>query len=206
MLCLRPKRSDCVIPEFDPGIHVIDRLPEHASNWTWIGGMDFGIRAPTVVLFACVDDQDCIWVASEYLKTDASLDEHINAIKFYPHAPSWIGVDPAGRQRGFQTGISDIQAMRRTGLTIHDKKLGLHEGLSLIRTRLKPATGPVRLYIHRSCEKLILSLEQYHYPKDQPLSPTPEKDGSDHCVDALRYMIQNKDKGYTTTSGSYIHK
>ncbi len=204
MLCLRPKRSDCVLPEFDPGIHVVDALPAGSASWTWIGGMDFGIRSPTVVLFACVDGDGCLWVGSEYLKVDAALDEHIAAIRSYRHGLQWIGVDPAGRQRGFQTGISDVQAMRKAGLTVHDRRLGLHEGLGLIRARLKPAAGSIRLYIHRSCTHLIESLEKYHYPADQPMCALPEKDGSDHCVDALRYMIQNLDKGYTATCDSYI--
>ena len=204
MLCLRPQRSDCVLPEFDLAIHVVNQLPPEASNWAWIGGMDFGIRAPTVILFACVAPSGCVWVGSEYLKTDSALSEHIAAIKAYPQPITWIGADPAGRQRGFQTGISDIQAMRQAGVVVRDRRLALHSGLGLIRDRLMPALGGARLYIHRSCEKLIESLEQYHYPSDQPLCAMPEKDGSDHCVDALRYMIQNLDKGYTTNSGSYV--
>ena len=205
MLCNRPQRSDCVIPEFEVSIHVVDELPMESISWQWIAGMDFGIRAPTVVLFASVDPSGCIWVRREYLKTDTSLDEHIKVIQSFEPKIRWIGVDPAGRQRGFQTGISDVAAMRRRGLTVHDRRLGLHEGLGLIRSRFKPAQGSARLYIHRDCQKLIESLEKYHYPKDQPLSPTPEKDGWDHCVDALRYMIQNLDMAYKTECGSYIH-
>ena len=204
MLCLRPQRSDCVLPEFNTDVHVVDKLPAMAPTWDWIGGMDFGIRAPTVILFACMDSTGSIWIASEYIKTDLPLSAHIKAIDSYQHPIKWVGVDPAGRQRGFQTGISDIQAMRHAGITVLDRRLALHDGLGLIRARLKPASGPIRLYIHRSCEKLIESLEQYHYPADQPLCSTPEKDGSDHCVDALRYMIQNLDKGYKTESGSYV--
>ena len=47
---------------------------------------------------------------------------------------------------------------------------------------------------------------KYHYPKDQPFSDVPEKDGHDHCVDALRYMVQNLDRAYTSSHGSYIAK
>ncbi len=206
MLCLRPQRSDCVIPEFDQGIHVIDQLPMDRSRWTWIGGMDFGIRSPTVVLQAGVDESNCVWVSHEYLKSDTSLDAHIDQIRRFPKKMDWIGVDPAGRQRGFQTGISDVQALRKSGLTIHDRKLGLHDGLNLIRARLQPASGPIKLYIHRSCAQLIESLEQYHYPAHQPMCDSPEKDGSDHCVDALRYMIQNLDKSFQTRCESYIYQ
>lgn len=208
MLCLRPQRSDCVLPEFDTTAHVIDRLPDGAHNtggaWRWVAGMDFGIRSPTVILHAAIDKDGAIWVNDEYMRTDAPLEEHIAFINNHEPAPLWVGVDPAGRQRDFQTGVSDVQAMRSAGLKVSDRRLGLHEGLTLLRARLRPAAGPPRLYIRRSCEKLIESMSTYHYPRDRPFCPTPEKDGSDHCVDALRYLVQNLDKGYSAHCDRYI--
>lgn len=204
MLCIRPQRSDCVLPEFDDRTHVVDAIPEAARSGIRVAGMDFGIRSPTVVLFAHVEPGGVLWIVDEHVRSDAALDEHIGVIRSHRSSPAWIGVDPAGRQRGIQTGISDIQAMRRAGLVVKDRKLGLHEGLKLIRTRLKPAAGGPRLYIHRSCERLIDSMRKYHYPKDQPYTDSPEKDGHDHCVDALRYLIQNLDMGYTSVEERYI--
>lgn len=204
MLCIRPQRSDCVLPEFDDRVHVVDSIPAGARSGMRVAGMDFGIRSPTVVLFAHVDASGALWIVDEHVQSDAALDEHIGVIKAHRASPRWIGVDPAGRQRGFQTGISDIQAMRRAGLVVKDRKLGLHQGLKLIRSRLKPAAGGVRLYIHASCTNLIDSMRKYHYPKDQPFTDSPEKDGHDHCVDALRYLIQNLDMGYTSHEERYI--
>ena len=94
--------------------------------------------------------------------------------------------------------------MRRAGLVVKDRNLGLHEGLKLIRARLRPASGGSRLYVHRSCTRLIDSMHKYHYPKDQPFTDTPKKDGHDHFVDALRYLIQNLDMGYTSRAERYI--
>jgi len=204
MLCLRPQRSDCVLPEFDDGVHVVDSIPDRVMNGMCVGGMDFGIRSPTVVLFARVDAHGVVWVVGEHVASDRSLDEHIGVIKKHDPTPEWLGVDPAGRQRGLQTGISDVQAMRRAGLVVKDRRLGLHEGLKLIRARLNPASGGARLYISSSCERLIDSMRKYHYPKDQPFSDTPEKDGHDHCVDALRYLLQNLDRAYSTQHENYI--
>lgn len=206
MLCLRPQRSDCVLPEFDEAVHVVDRVPDQARAGLCIAGMDFGIRSPTVVLFARIDARGSLWIEGEHVRSDRPLEEHIAVIAGHDPAPAWIGVDPAGRQRGLQTGISDIQAMRRTGLVVKDRRLGLHEGLKLIRTRLRPASGGPRLYIARSCEHLIGSMLKYHYPKDQPFCDAPEKDGHDHCVDALRYLVQNLDCGYTCTQDNYISR
>lgn len=206
MLCLRPQRSDCVLPEFDEAVHVVDAIPDSVHAGVPIAGMDFGIRSPTVILFARVDAQGVIWVEREHVQSDRPLDEHLSVISAHQPSPSWIGVDPAGRQRGLQTGISDVQAMRRKGLVVKDRKLGLHEGLQLIRARLRPASAVPTLYIAKQCEKLIESMLKYHYPKDQPFSDVPEKDGHDHCVDALRYMVQNLDRAYTSSHGSYIAK
>jgi len=206
MLCLRPKRTDCVLPEFNCDIHIAHHLPDPSTITQTIAGMDFGIRAPTVVIFASLDCAGTLWITHEYQRAGVPLIDHINAIKDQKTITplQWIGVDPAGRQRGLQTGISDIAAMRKAALTIRDTRMSIHQGLDLIRTRLNPATGAPTLMIHKSCEHLIQCLETYHYPQDNPLSPTPEKDGSDHAIDALRYMIQNLDHPYTHKKSTYL--
>lgn len=203
MLCLRPQRSDCVIPEFDERAHVFDTLPPGSASWPCVAGMDFGIRSPTVVVFARVDANAVVWVVDEHVASDRTLGQHVSVIRAHSPVPEWIGVDPAGRQRGLQTGISDIQAMRNAGLCVKDRRLELHEGLKLIRARLRPAGSGPRLYIHRRCAHLIESIRKYHYPQGQPFRDTPVKDGHDHCVDALRYMLQNLDRAFTTREENY---
>jgi len=204
MLCLRPKRSDCVLPEFSPATHVSRMLPEERTAWAWVGGMDFGIRAPTVVLWGGVDPSGVLWIVDERVVSGQTLSEHINAIraKSWP-AMSWIGVDPAGGQRSGQTGLSDIQAMRREGLVVKHRRLGVNAGLEMVRARLRPAVGGTRVLVHARCEMLIESLEKYRYPADRPESLEPVKDGSDHCVDALRYLIQNLDLAHETKFSTY---
>jgi len=203
MLCLRPKRSDCVLPEFDPATHVVERSPDASAGWPVIWGMDFGIRAPTVVLWARLSPAGAVCVFRERSRANLTLGDHIEAIRSAGPALDWIGVDPAGRARNAQTGVSDVQAMRSAGLTVRAARSMIHEGIELLRARLRPALGPPTLTVTRDCPELIRCLQQYHYRSDDPESPTPEKDGSDHAVDALRYMILNLDRGYTTERGSY---
>jgi len=211
MLCQRPQRSDCVLPEFDARVHVFLKMGEQ-PKCSWICGMDFGFRSPTVVLWAQLDADGVLWVQAERVEAEVVLDEHIRAIQHGPVMndtagnvmPEWIGVDPAGRQRSDQTGISAVAAMRSAGLKVRDKRVLMATGLNLIRARLRPAVGGgPRLFVHRRCTKLIESLERYHYP-DEPRSLEPIKDGHDHAVDALRYMIQNLDGGFATKSGRYV--
>jgi hypothetical protein len=44
------------------------------------------------------------------------------------------------------------------------------------------------------CERLIECLMNYRYPDDER-AMTPMKDGHDHGVDALRYMLVNLEWG-----------
>ncbi|MCL4220141.1 MAG: hypothetical protein KJZ65_02105 [Phycisphaerales bacterium] len=205
MLCSRPRRSDCVLPEFNRDVHVVSQIPPEQDGATWIGGMDFGIRAPTVVLWARVDPDGHVFVIDERVASDVILSQHARAIleACWP-VPEWIGVDPAGKGRSNQTGISDVQTLIRAGLRCRARRTSVAEGLSLVRARLRPAGGQPSLHIHERCAQLIESLEKYRYPAENPETLTPVKDGSDHAVDALRYMLVNLDRGYQTSSGNYL--
>ncbi len=216
MLCRRPRRSDSVFPEFARAVHVVGEGPWIPPRGRMLAGMDFGFRAPTVVLWAIHDEHDALWVLAERVQTETVLDEHARAILAGPGVdgldgpPAWLGVDPAGRQRNDQTGVSASAALRKTGLRVKDNALGTQAGLSLVRARLKPAvaeptTGApaARLFVHARCTHLIECLERYHYPADRPESLAPEKDGFDHAADALRYLIQNLDHRFGTSFGTY---
>jgi hypothetical protein len=203
MLCLRPRRSDTVLPEFDPAIHAIDRLPVDAAAWPVVAGMDFGIRSPTVVLWARLSPGGVLFVHREYAECNRTLDQHVRAILDAPERPAWIGVDPAGRARNGQSGKTDIQILTESGLVVRAAAHPTVAGLDMVRARLRPACGTPRLFITRGCPRLIESLERYHYPA-APETQTPAKDGHDHAPDALRYLIQNLDAAYTTTKGNYL--
>lgn len=208
MLCLRPRRSDTVLPEFDPAVHVVEQLPFDPSDpaLRWLAGMDFGFRAPTVVLWAALNPLDRLWIVAERSVAGITLDGHIAAIKESPWpAPEWIGIDPAGRQADGHSGRTDESVLRDAGLFPRVRQLGIQPGLSLIRARLRPASGPPRLMIHSRCRSLIRSLERYHYDPRRPESADPVKDGSDHAVDALRYLLANLDRPHRLQIGNYTH-
>jgi len=205
MLCRRPSRSDAVYPEFARAEHVIDADPRADADGLWIAGMDFGFRAPTVILFAHAASDGTLRIVGEISRCEVILDEHARSILESPWPrPAWIGVDPAGRQRSEQTGLSAATALRRAGLSVRDRRMLIAEGVALVRARLAPATGGPRLFIHRRCATLIESLERYRYPADRPESTEPVKDGPDHAADALRYLIVNLDRPHTVRSKRYI--
>ncbi len=200
MLCEKPSRRSAVLPEFDPDLHVVADAPDPSEDrpgLRWLAGMDLGLRSPTVLLLAAIDETGTVTIVDEHSASGIVLSEHLDRVLARGWRPQWIGVDPAAAQRSLQTGLSDTQAMRRMGMVVRSRRLPLDEGLRLIRTRLAPAATKPTLRIHKRCARLIESIEAYRYPDDQPGSP-PLKDGNDHAVDALRYLLAVLDTPGTT--------
>jgi len=177
-----------------------------------IGGMDFGVRSPTVMLWAKVtpramtvssegriDRPDAlVEVIAEYAASDRTLEEnlrHILAHQPPPGAPAgqprWVGADPAGFQRSAQTGVSDIAVLRKHGLAVRTRHVSIAAGVERICSRLDHQT----LRISSNCPQLIDALAAYHFDFDHPENELPVKDGPDHLCDALRYLIVNLDFG-----------
>lgn len=233
MLCRRPSAADAVFRQFSRETHVVEfevacegeascgtarggapaDMPPAARRLApggrWLCGMDFGFAAPTVILWAYLDPGGVLWVADERIASGVVLADHAEAmVRSRPTAggvpPEWVGIDPAGRQRHGQTGISDARVLQRAGLAVKSRRLPLEDGLRAVRARLAPALGPPRLFIHPRCDGLIHALERYRYPArratgappgsaDAEHADAPKKDGADHAADALRYLVINVD-------------
>lgn len=205
MLCHRPSRSTAAVPEFAIEKHVVDETPP-ASELSLVAGMDFGICSPTVILWGGIDRAGVLWILDERSVAGEVLRAHVEALEQHELGrPEWIGVDPAGEQLNAHTGESTVDMMRRRGFKTRHKKMRLLAGLRLIRARLDPATcDGSRLYIHRRCTRLIESLERYRF-KDPPVENSlPLKDGSDHAVDALRYLVAVLDCRHSVEMGRYV--
>ncbi len=175
------------------------------SPATLVAGIDFGYRAPTVILWATLDE-GVLTVFAERAETEMILATHVRALTEAPWGvPAWIGIDPAGNSRNAQTGISAADVLRKAGLKVRARRGPTHPGLELVRARLKPADGSQpRLLIHKRCTNLIEALEKYHYSETDPTSLEPVKDGPDHAADALRYLVLNLDNPVTVKSWNYL--
>lgn len=223
MLCQRPGRNQAVFARFDRSTHVVSRDPpiesDHECSRIVLGGMDFGYRSPTVILWAIreqsFDGTELITVVDEYVQTQRSIQDHIEVLADraaeehhqLPGAtdcplrlkPLWIGADPAGAANtGASSRGSPISQLRQAGFPVKTLRVEVQAGLAMLRAKLFPAAGARKLVIHSRCHKLIEALESYHYPTSLPNTEVPEKDGPDHLCDALRYMIVNLDHGSVT--------
>lgn len=205
MLCLRPRRSGAVFPEFEVGRHVAEFEVDEAmrKDGLWVGGMDFGYRNPAVVLWGVVDEEGWLRIVDERVVREATLDAHVEAIRGSAWgALRWIGVDPAGRSRSDQTGLSAVSVLRRAGLRVRSRRCGLYEGIQAVRRRLAPAGDGPGLLVHARCAELVRALSSYRY--GDGASSGPVKDGHDHCADALRYLVVNLDGDWDAWRGRYM--
>ncbi len=196
MLCLEPSRSDSVYGEFDAKKHVVDfEVGQSQLSDTWVGGIDFGYRSPTVLLWAFVDDADVLYIVDELAVREHTTEQIIDQAncRSWPR-PEWIGADPAGNQRNEHTGTTTISMWRKAGYTMRYRKSEIESGINAVRRRFKRADGSAALFVHPRCRSLIESLSMYHYPTDKPQIELPAKDGPDHAADALRYLIVNLDR------------
>ena len=194
MVCDRPRRSDSVYPGFDPASHVAAPADD-GRDALWVGGMDFGLRSPLVMLWAQVRD-DALHVVDEYVETGRTLTEHLSLIQRQAATrdhgePAWLGVDPAGRQRNSHSGRSDVHVLREHGYRVRAQSSTIREGIERVRCRLDRGT----LRLHPRCTRLIEAMQSYHFDPRRPERDEPIKDGPDHACDALRYMVVNLERG-----------
>jgi len=162
-----------------------------------VGGIDFGMRNPFVMLWArLVPPADftgktvrpehwTIEVVDEMVEEGLTMDQAVKRMEAtdWPR-PAWIGVDPAGGQCNRQTGISDIELLRRRGYKVVAKGAKIDVGVEIIRRRLDRGT----LRIDPVCTRLIRAMTEYHFDPSNPQNSKPIKDGPDHACDALRYL------------------
>jgi hypothetical protein len=104
--------------------------------------------------------------------------------------------------------------LRQAGLVVRSRPAAIDDGLQRIRMMLEDRPHPAgdggvssgpRLLIHRRCTQLIEAMHRFHYPADKPHETSPVKDGNDHAVDALRYLVMSLPRpGEAARGRSYL--
>lgn len=164
-----------------------------------VAGMDFGLRSPVAVVWGRVregEKGEVLEIVAEYTGAGLTLEEHLSRMEEKAGREGlgelkWIGVDPAGGARNFQTGRSDVEVLRARGYRVRARRSSVREGIERVRRRLEQG----RLVIQRRCGELIKAMETYHYDPQRPNDEEPVKDGPDHLCDALRYLVVNLEIG-----------
>jgi hypothetical protein len=211
MLCQRPRADKLVFAEFEPARHVAP--VSYAEGLPLYRTLDFGYANPFVCLWAQVEecgrrpgdlggadpasvDPDLsrvrLRVVREYVARERPVSEHARQMAARDPGPVLATyADPAGWQRSDVTGTGPCQELARLGVPVRTPRAGILEGVELLRRLLKDRPGGPGLVIDPSCAWLIRALQEYHWDESDAglRSERPAKDGPDHAVDALRYLV-----------------
>jgi len=181
-------------------VQVEGNVPHSAPREHTGGGMAAGTPQPVrpPVRGAKYGDADLsqvtLRVIAEYVERERPIREHARALADRDPGPVLATyADPAGWQRSDVTGTGPCQELAALGLKVRTPRAGILEGVEMIRRLLKarPAGAGPGLVIDPSCRWLIRALQEYHWEEtpDGRRGERPAKDGADHPIDALRYLV-----------------
>ncbi|MBM4017197.1 MAG: hypothetical protein FJ288_02545 [Planctomycetes bacterium] len=133
-------------------------------------------------------------VLAEYVERERLICEHARAMRRLDPGPvAATYADPAGWHRSDVTGTGPCQELAAAGMRVRTPRAGILEGVELVRRLLKerPAAAGPGLVIDPSCRWLIRAFQEYHWEEsaDGRRGERPAKDGADHPLDALRYLL-----------------
>ncbi len=143
-------------------------------------GVDFGYTNPCAVLSVWRDSSDTLYVLNEFYerrRNDAQVAEYVASLKANKVFP-----DPEAP--------AAIEELRKRNVNLRDVVKGkdsIKNGIDRVRELLKAQ----KLFVHNSCENLIMEFETYVYPDKKPDHNENENpiDENNHALDALRYVV-----------------
>ena len=176
-----------VFPEFDKKRHVIPHFEPDPSQFTIIGGMDFGATHPTAFILLAIDVSGVVYAFREY-KDIASMDDHkkayhqmiINRTTGKPYPVKRLFRDPSAKQAGI-----DLRSGKDKVNTVPGNR-DRASGISLIKSLLKNDN----LLISDELIELIDELEHHQLKNPDRQGNTKDSDVQktlDDLVDSLRY-------------------
>lgn len=189
-----------VFPDFTRERHV--RPTPFERNLPVIVGWDFGYRT-TALVAAQPDTKGCLRIFSEADWKECSTEQGIARARQLPWADAIeeICCDPAGDAHDVQTGLKDVELLRkafpkaRVRFSTNPPHRKPEYRAGLIRDLLWTAAGDRRIQVDPACHATIQMFEASVYPEARIGSgekAEPVKDGIvDHNRDALGYLVVN---------------
>jgi PBSX family phage terminase large subunit len=199
-----------VYEDWDPAIHIVDRLPEAAKTWARIWGIDFGYTNPFVILCFAIDPDGRLWLYRQLYMSKRLVEDHAKKMLSIV-APKGMWIEPRPRRIVADHDAEDRATWERHfGMATTAAHKGVSDGVQAVQSRLKPAgDGRPRLMVVRgSLVELDRELADakkptcfedeitgYVWPpedKAQDKRENPVKE-DDHAMDTARYIVADQD-------------
>lgn len=175
--------------------HVIDDFDERRARH-WYCALDYGFNHPTVVLLACTDADENLYIVDEHAERlwlperhaqaiQAMLARHTFVIRGVPRLSSadpypytrplelkdvrrfWAGTDVFGKQ---SDGTSVADQYRRHGISLFAANTDRVNGWAEVLSRLGDPHAGIRprLFIHSRCTRLIETIPALQHDPHRP--------------------------------------
>jgi hypothetical protein len=175
---------------YEFGEHNITEVAKPNEYETLVVGLDFNVTP----LCAQVGRNTSrgIEIFDEIILENSNTNEFCDELRNrYPKNPITVFPDPAGQQRKTSAnGNTDIKILEMSGFTTR-----YHRSHPLVKDRINACNSlfflrednTTRFKIDPKCKHTIKSLRNWSY---KPETMVPQKDGWDHAVDSLGYLIE----------------
>ena len=184
--------SGLVYPEFSEA-NVIEPF-DVPSDWQDVMSIDPGLNNPLSCHWYARDFDGNVYVIAEHYESKRDVGYHADRIKDISASLHWktdkFGcltalMDSAANQKTLngQRSVAELFYEQGIAVNTHVNK-SLYTGINKVKSMLKPAHGPPKLYIFSSCVNMIREIKGYFWGNGD----TPVK-RDDHAMDDLRYYV-----------------
>lgn len=174
--------------------HIVEpfKIPD---SWERIGGADWGLRDPTVLLMAAIDPKTgSVYIYDEYYKAGLPVPQHAKSMKAmvekvpYGKLRGLVG-DPSGKRKNINDMRSIFDHYAEYGLWFKEGNNRIEAGISKVQAYFSLD----KLKIFSSCVNTIKEGMNYKY-KPEELDAKKNLDNipidkDNHAMDSLRYLI-----------------
>jgi hypothetical protein len=206
--------NDSMFPEFSIFDHVVEPflVPKH---WSRVGGIDYGYRDPSAVVWFAVDPEDgTLVVYDELLQTGLTgreltleiMTREANELINVDHPIDWSVYARTGH-----TGPSIAESMLSVpGFKMRPADKNREAGWVQIHEALRkdPNTGRPKIKIFSTCKQLIRQLlgAKSATRKPNDLDTARNSDGHWDLLDALRYGVMSRPRAETFEQRLNLYK
>ncbi|WP_037322848.1 phage terminase large subunit [Amycolatopsis thermoflava] len=199
-----------IYEDWTPAIHHVDRF-DIPDDWTRWWSVDFGFTNPFVLQCWAEDHDGRLYLYREIYRTRRLVEDHAKDI-LHIVAPEGKWREPRPRAVICDHDAEDRATLERhLGLGTVAAKKTVSDGIQAVQARLRPAgDGKPRLFLLRdslverdsdleAAAKPLSTVDEipgyvWDVSEGKPPKETPVKE-NDHGVDALRYMVAERDLG-----------
>ena len=195
-------RGGLVYHAFDRTVNVRETQMDSSRPVIW--ALDFNVD-PMCSVVAQIDRMGVVSVLDEIVLRRATTEQACQEFEKrfgMPRAGLVVYGDASGAAMQ-TTGSSDYQVIRgffgsrlaRVSYRVPQANPPVRDRVSTMNSRLKNASGDVRLYVNPSCRELIDDFEQVAYKEDSTQIDKDKDRRRTHLSDALGYLIWQEGRG-----------